>query len=66
VEGISDVESEDGGLIFAGSEAAAAELSLALARADIGIRALVPRTASLEELFFELIEPGGEAGERAA
>jgi ABC-2 type transport system ATP-binding protein len=69
VEGISDVASEASGLTFAGSEAAAAELSLALARADIGIRALVPRTASLEELFFELIEPAGQgepAGERAA
>jgi ABC-2 type transport system ATP-binding protein len=56
-DGVSGVEVVDGGLAFrAPDEAAVAELSLALARADVGIVALVPRTASLEELFFRLTE----------
>ena len=56
-DGIGEVEAADGGIAFrAGHEAAVAELSLALARAGVGIVALVPRTASLEELFFRLTE----------
>ena len=37
-------------------ERAVAALSLALAQAGIGLLALVPRTATLEELFFRLTE----------
>jgi ABC-2 type transport system ATP-binding protein len=61
VDGVRGVEPRDGGLAFqADDEAAVAELSLALARADVGILALVPRTASLEELFFRLTEGAPE------
>ena len=42
-----------------------AALSLALAQAGIGIRALVPRTATLEELFFRLTEGEPRAAGRA-
>ena len=42
-------------------EAAVAGLSLALAQDGIGILALVPRVASLEELFFRLTEGRPEA-----
>jgi ABC-2 type transport system ATP-binding protein len=45
-----------GGLSFAGGEGAAAQLSIALGEAGIGIHALIPRTASLEELFFRMTE----------
>jgi ABC-2 type transport system ATP-binding protein len=59
VAGVGDV-SQDGGLSLSAAEDAVAELSLALARAGVGIRALIPRTASLEELFFEMIETDEE------
>ena len=45
-----------GGLSFAGDERAVAALTLELAQAGIGLRALVPRTATLEELFFRMTE----------
>jgi ABC-2 type transport system ATP-binding protein len=45
-----------GGLSLAGDERTAAELSLALGRAGVGITALVPRTPTLEELFFQMTE----------
>jgi ABC-2 type transport system ATP-binding protein len=55
-EGIGDVEASARGLTFAAEERAAAALSLELAQAGIGLLALVPRTATLEELFFRLTE----------
>jgi ABC-2 type transport system ATP-binding protein len=58
--GVERVEAADRGLRFAASEDVAARLSIALAEAGVGIRALVPRTASLEELFFRMTE-GDEA-----
>jgi ABC-2 type transport system ATP-binding protein len=48
----------DGVLFTADGEDGAAEASMALAEAGIGIRALVPQTASLEDLFFRLTEGG--------
>jgi len=45
-----------GGLSFRGDEQAAAELSVALGLAGVGITALVPHAATLEELFFSLTE----------
>jgi ABC-2 type transport system ATP-binding protein len=55
--GISDVMTTAGGLTFAAAEeAAAAALSVALGRSGVGIHALVPRTATLEELFFQMTE----------
>ena len=44
------------GISFAGEERAVAALTLELAQAGIGLRALVPRTATLEELFFRMTE----------
>jgi ABC-2 type transport system ATP-binding protein len=54
--GISDLASSSRGLSFAGDERAVAALTLELAQAGIGLRALVPRTATLEELFFRMTE----------
>ena len=46
----------DGELRFSGPDEAVAALTVALGRAGIGITALVPVRASLEELFFQLTE----------
>jgi ABC-2 type transport system ATP-binding protein len=59
--GVEDVTAGAGGVTFRASEDAAARLSIALAEAGVGIRALVPRTATLEELFFRMTE--GDAAE---
>ena len=56
VPGIEAVAKVARGLTFAADESAAAALSLALAEAGVGITALVPRTATLEELFFRMTE----------
>jgi ABC-2 type transport system ATP-binding protein len=44
------------GLTFSAPEEAVTELTLALGEAGVGIAALVPRTATLEELFFRMTE----------
>ena len=54
--GINDVTASARGLSLAGDERAVAALTLELAQAGIGLRALVPRTATLEELFFRMTE----------
>jgi ABC-2 type transport system ATP-binding protein len=54
--GISAVSSVDGTISFQGDEEAVAALSIALGQAQIGVTALVPETASLEELFLGLTE----------
>ena len=51
----------DGSLVFAADEATAVALSRRLVEAGLGIAALVPEAATLEELFFELTEGGGAA-----
>ena len=61
--GIRDVERRDGAIAFAADEPAVAELTRELAWNGIGLLALVPRTATLEQLFFRLTE---DAGARAA
>jgi ABC-2 type transport system ATP-binding protein len=55
-DGISELQTGASGLSFAAEERAVAALTLALAQAGIGLTALVPRTATLEELFFRLTE----------
>jgi len=55
-EGITELETTTHGLTFAAEERAVAALSLQLAQDGIGLLALVPRTATLEELFFRLTE----------
>jgi ABC-2 type transport system ATP-binding protein len=57
--GITGVTRTAGGIELAGEERAVAALTLELAQQGIGLRALVPRTATLEELFFRMTE--GEA-----
>jgi ABC-2 type transport system ATP-binding protein len=54
--GIDALATATSGLTFTADEDAAARLSIALAEAGIGIRALVPRSATLEELFFRMTE----------
>ena len=54
--GITNVDTSTKGIALAGDERAVAALSLQLAQAGIGLRALVPRTATLEELFFRMTE----------
>jgi len=54
--GIYDVTTSARGLSFAADERAVAALTLELAQAGIGLRALVPRSATLEELFFRMTE----------
>ena len=57
VEGVADVaHAAGGGVTFAGREQEAARLSLALAAEGVGIEALVPLRASLEDLFFRMTE----------
>jgi ABC-2 type transport system ATP-binding protein len=46
----------EGPINFAGDESAAAELSIALGQAGVGITALVPHAPTLEELFFQMTE----------
>jgi ABC-2 type transport system ATP-binding protein len=58
--GIRDVETSSRGLTLAADEDAAAALSVALGRSGVGIHALVPRTATLEELFFRMTEGQAE------
>jgi ABC-2 type transport system ATP-binding protein len=54
--GVGEVRTEADGLSLAADEDAAAGLSIALVEAGLGIRALTPAPASLEELFFRLTE----------
>jgi ABC-2 type transport system ATP-binding protein len=54
--GIHDVTSDDGALRFSADEEAVAALSIALGEAGVGVTALVPEAASLEELFLGLTE----------
>ena len=61
--GIGEVTSVDGFLRFQADEDAVAALSIALGQARIAVTALVPETASLEELFLGMTEgeqPGAE------
>ena len=59
--GIAEVELVDGDLRVQGGEAAMGAASVALGRAGIEITALVPQTATLEELFLDLTESREEA-----
>jgi ABC-2 type transport system ATP-binding protein len=59
--GIDDLVRDARGLAFAADERAATALSIALGEAGVGIAALVPRTATLEELFFRMTEEAADA-----
>jgi len=60
--GVSDVELRDGELRFTADEEAVAALTVALGQARIAFTALVPETASLEELFLGMT--GGDSSDR--
>ena len=62
--GLRDVRDGGDGLHFSAAESDVERLSIALVEAGVGIRALAPHTASLEDLFFRLTE--GEAAEAQA
>ena len=53
---VTDLADEDGALLFTADEAVVLDLSRRLVEAGLGISALVPETATLEHLFFELTE----------
>ena len=55
-QSVALVESTEHGLGFQAQERDVGELSLSLARAGIGILALTPELATLEDLFFRLTE----------
>ena len=59
--GIEVVETRNGEIRFSGDEEAVAALTLALGRARIAFTALVPETASLEDLFLGMT--GGESSD---
>ena len=59
--GIETLVAVDGELRFAAEEEAVARAAIALGQARIGITALIPETASLEELFLHLT--GGESSD---
>jgi ABC-2 type transport system ATP-binding protein len=63
---ITDVALEAGELTCRADEEAVVELSRALVGAGIGIRALVPETATLESIFFELTEGAAPTEAEAA
>ncbi len=54
--GVDTVELLDGELRFRAEEQAIEALSIALGRAGVGIAALVPQTATLEQLFLDMTE----------
>jgi ABC-2 type transport system ATP-binding protein len=56
--GVDGLLAEEHGLAFQADEPHVGALSLALARAGIGILALTPELATLEDLFFRLTEQG--------
>jgi ABC-2 type transport system ATP-binding protein len=62
--GVEKVRVEGADVRFQADEQAAAAISIALGQSRIGITALVPETASLEELFLGLT--GGESGDKSA
>jgi ABC-2 type transport system ATP-binding protein len=63
--GIAEVTQDDGALRFQGDEEAVAALSIALGQARIGVTALVPETASLEDLFLGMTEGEQTTSEEA-
>ena len=54
--GVTDVRTDAEGVVLRASEQDAGRLSVALVEAGIGILALVPQQAALEDLFFALTE----------
>jgi ABC-2 type transport system ATP-binding protein len=59
--GVEHATAGEHGLSFQAQESDVGVLSLALARAEIGILALTPELATLEDLFFRLTENGAHS-----
>jgi ABC-2 type transport system ATP-binding protein len=64
--GVEHAAGGEHGLGFQAEERTVGELSLALARAGVGILALTPELATLEDLFFRLTEGAPAGPEHAA
>ena len=64
--GLREVALHGEEIVFTAEEHAVAALSRSLVEAGLGIVALVPETATLESLFFELTESAGEPVTAAA
>jgi ABC-2 type transport system ATP-binding protein len=62
--GVENLRADGADLRFQADEEAVAGLTIALGQARIGVTALVPETASLEELFLGLT--GGDSGDKSA
>ncbi len=54
--GVPAPQRVDGELRFQAEQETVERASVALGRADVGISALVPHTATLEELFLDMTE----------
>jgi ABC-2 type transport system ATP-binding protein len=63
--GVEDVRIVDAALRFQAEEDVVAALSIALGQARIGVTALVPQTASLEDLFLGMTSDDGDDPEAA-
>ena len=57
--GLSDVAREDGELRFSADEELLERFMITLGKRRIGVRALIPQQATLEQLFFQLTEQDG-------
>jgi ABC-2 type transport system ATP-binding protein len=64
--GVEDAFADEHGIGFQADEEHVGELSLALARAGVGILSLTPALATLEDLFFRLTETRGDEPTPAA
>ncbi len=64
--GIEDVELRDGELHFTANEDTVAAASVALGKAGLGVTALVPESASLEELFLGMTDGESSDHDREA
>jgi ABC-2 type transport system ATP-binding protein len=65
VHRVQDLTVKDGELSFEADSGTVAALTVALGRAEVGITRLVEQSATLEELFLELTEPGAHLAEAA-
>ena len=54
--GLADVSREDGELRFSADEELLERFMITLGKRRIGVRALIPQQATLEQLFFQLTE----------
>jgi len=64
--GVEKVSAADGEVRFQADEDSVGALSIALGQARIAVTALVPETASLEELFLDLTEGDAQPAEQEA